>query len=112
MNFLDTYPDELLTVNQIAVILGVTVNTVYGLPDLVKIRIGKGRGRIRYRKNDVINYIKSKEEEVNIVNANQKKERHSKMGLSALLSRKELQELRMEYEGRGTEGGRGFSRKA
>jgi len=111
MNFLDTYP-EILTVSQLAEILDITVNMVYGLPDLVKIRIGKGRGLIRYRKSDLINYIKSKEEEVNIVNENQKKERHRKMGVSTLLPRKELQELRMEYEGRGTEGGRGFSRKA
>jgi hypothetical protein len=111
MNFLDTYPD-ILTVDDIAEILKVKVNTVYRLYGLVKIRIGKGRGLIRYRKSDLINYIKSKEEEVNIVNANQKKERHWKVGVSTLLPRKELQKLCMEYEGRGTEGGRGLSRKA
>ena len=58
MNFLDKYP-ELLTVNQIAEILKVKVNMVYRLSGLVKIRIGKGRGLIRYRKIDLINYIKS-----------------------------------------------------
>ena len=110
MNFLDTYPD-LLTVSQIAEILRIKANTVYRLKELVKSRIGKGRGLIRCKKNDLISYIDSRKEEVVISNENQKKERHWKMGLSALLPRKELQELRMEYEGRGAESGRGLSRK-
>jgi hypothetical protein len=94
MNFLDTYP-EILTVNQIAEILGVTVNTVYGMPDLAKIRIGKGRGVFRCKKTDLIDCIESRKEEVNIVNANQKKERHGKMGVSTLLPWKELQKLQV-----------------
>ena len=111
MSFLDTYP-ELLTVEEIAEILKVKINMIYGLRGLVKFRIGQGRGLIRCRKNDLIDYIKSREEKGGIVNENQKKERHWKMGLSTLLPWKELQKLRIQYEGRGTEGGRGLSRKA
>ena len=111
MNFLDSYPD-ILTVKQIAKILKVKVNMIYGLCGLVRIRIGKGKGRIRYKKNDLINYIESRKEEVVIFDENQKTERKRKVGISALLPWKELQTLRLEYEGRGTEGGRGLSRKA
>ena len=96
MNFLDTYP-EILTVNQIAEILGITVNMVYGLSDLVKIRIGKGRGLIRYRKIDLINYIRSREEEFNL-DENKKTERYRKVGLSDMLSLKQVQALRLEYQ--------------
>jgi hypothetical protein len=96
MNFLDKYPD-LLTVDQIAEILKVKVNMVYRLCGLVKIRIGKGRGLIRYRKIDLINYIKSREEEVNL-DANKKKERYRKVGLSDMLSLKQVQALRLEYQ--------------
>jgi hypothetical protein len=98
MNFLDKYPD-LLTVNQIAEILNVNVNMVYRLPDLIKIRIGQGRGLTRCRKIDLINYLKSREDDGGIFNENKKKERHGKMGLSTLLPWKELQKLRLSYEG-------------
>ena len=94
MNFLDKYPD-LLTAKQIAEILKVKVNLVYGMCGLIKIRIGKGRGLIRFRKIDLINYIKSREEEAVDINENQKKERHWKVGVSTLLSWKELQKLRL-----------------
>jgi hypothetical protein len=96
MKFLDKYPD-LLTVDQIAEILTVKVNMVYALTDLIKIRIGKGRGLIRYRKIDLINYIKSREEKVNL-DANKKKERYRKVGLSDMLSLKQVQALRLEYQ--------------
>jgi hypothetical protein len=96
MNFLDKYP-ELLTVNQIAEILKVKINMVYALTGLVKIRIGNGRGLIRYRKIDLINYIKSREEEVNF-NANKKTERYRKVGLSDMFSWKEVQALRLEHQ--------------
>jgi hypothetical protein len=97
MDFLDKYP-EILTVNQIAEILKVKINMVYGLRGIAKIRIGQGRGLIRYRKIDLINYIKSREEEVNF-DANQKKERYRKVGLSDMHSWKKIQAIRMEYQG-------------
>jgi hypothetical protein len=90
---------ELLTVNQVAEILKVKANTVYGLHGLVRIRIGEGRGLIRYRKIDLINYIKSREEEEVNIDANQKKERYRKVGLSDMFSWKEIQAIRMEYKG-------------
>ena len=96
MNFLDTYPD-ILTVDQLAEILKVKVNMVYRLSGLVKIRIGKGRGLIRYRKIDLINYIRSREEEVNL-DANKKKERYRQVGLSDMLSLKEVQAIWMEHQ--------------
>jgi hypothetical protein len=96
MNFLDKYPD-LLTVDQIAEILKVKVNMVYGLCGLIKIRIGKGRGLIRYRKIDLIKYIKSREEEVNL-DANKKTERYRKVGLSDMFSWKEIQAIRLEHQ--------------
>jgi hypothetical protein len=96
--FLDENP-ELLTVNQVAEILKVKANTVYGLHGLVRIRIGEGRGLIRYRKIDLINYIKSREEEEVNIDANQKKERYRKVGLSDMFSWKEIQAIRMEYKG-------------
>lgn len=96
MNFLDKYP-EILTVNQIAEILSVKINTVYSLSGLVKFRICKGRGRIRFRKDDLISYIKSREEEVNF-DANKKTERYRKVGLSDMLSLKEVQAIRMGYQ--------------
>jgi len=104
MNFLDKYPD-LLTVDQLADILKLKPQTIYELHGLVRIRIGQGRGLIRYRKIDLINYIKSREEEEINLDAYQKTERKRKVGVSALLSWKELQEICLEYEGRGTEGG-------
>ena len=97
MDFLDKYPD-LLTVNQIAEILKVKINMVYGLRGIAKIRIGEGRGLIRYRKIDLINYIKSREEEVNF-DANKKTERHRKGELSDMFSWKEIQAIRVEYQG-------------
>jgi len=96
MDFLDKYPD-LLTVNQIAEILRVNVNMVYRLRDLIKIKIGQGRGLTRYRKIDLINYIRSREEEVN-VDANKKTERHRKVGLPDMFLWKEVQAIRLEHQ--------------
>jgi hypothetical protein len=99
MNFLDQY-NELLTVNEVAEILKVKANGIYGLHGLVKIRIGQGRGLIRYRKIDLINYIKSREEQGGNVDANQKEERHRKMGLPDLFTWKKVQTIWLEYKGR------------
>ena len=98
MNFLDKYPD-LLTVDQIAEILTLKPQTIYELHGLVRIRIGQGRGLIRYRKIDLINYIKSREEEEINLGANQKTERQRKVGVSPLLPWKELQTVRLEHKG-------------
>jgi hypothetical protein len=98
MDFLDKYPD-LLTVDQLAEILKLKPQTVYELNGLVRIRIGQGRGLIRYRKIDLINYIKSREEEEVNIDANQKTERYRKVGLSDMHSWKEIQAIRMEYKG-------------
>jgi hypothetical protein len=53
---------------------------------------------IRFKKTDFIDYINSGIEEVNL-DANQKKERYRKVGLSDMFSWKEIQAIRMEYKG-------------
>lgn len=103
MNFLDIYP-EILTVEQIAEILRIKVNHVYRLTGLVRIRVGQGRGVIRFRKIDLVNYLKSKEEEVSNIDDSQEKERHRKVGVSTLRAWKKFQEIRLEYERRGAKG--------
>ena len=98
MNFLEKYPD-ILTVNHIAEILGMKPDTIYRMKGLERVRIGNGRGMIRYRKIDLESYIISRVEvEVNI-DANQKKERYRKVGISDLLTWQEIQAIRMEYKG-------------
>lgn len=99
MDFLDKYPD-LLTVKQVAEILRLTPSTVYRLWGLVKTRVANGRGLIRYRKIDLIEYIESREEQGGNVDANQKKERHRKMGLPNLLTWREVQTIWLEHKGR------------
>jgi hypothetical protein len=104
MNLLETYP-EILTVEQVANILNVSVGTVYGLHGLRKIRIGEGRGIIRILKTVLIDYINSRaQREVN-VDASQKTQRHKEMGLPDLYTWKEVQALRLGYEGRSTKRG-------
>ena len=97
MNFLDKYPD-LLTVDQVAEILTLKPQTVYGLRSLKRTRVGNGRCMIRFKKTDFIDYINSGMEEVNL-DANQKKERYRKVGLSDMHSWKKIQAIRMEYQG-------------
>jgi hypothetical protein len=97
MNFLDKYPD-LLTVNQVAEILILKPQTIYGLRGLKRTRVGNGQGMIRFKKTDFIDYINSGMEEVNL-DANKKKERHWKVGLSDMFSWKEVQAIRMEHKG-------------
>ena len=97
MNFLEIYPD-ILTVEDVAEILKVSVGTVYGLHGLVKIRIGEGRGIIRIRKSDLIDFINSRaQQEVNL-DASKKTERYRKVGLPDLLTREEIQRIRVEHQ--------------
>ena len=100
-NWLDEYPD-LMIKEEVAKNLRCKPITVPRLKGLKKTRIGNGRGRIFYRKEDVIDYINSKVEKEGVTkDADQQKERHRKMGVSSLLPWEELQKTRMGQQGGG-----------
>jgi hypothetical protein len=96
---LEEYPD-LLTPCEVAEVLRCRESMVHRFNGLKKTRIGNGRGRILYRKQDVTEYINSKVEGEEVIkSADQQKERHRKMGVSSLLPWEELQKARMGYTG-------------
>ena len=95
MNSLEQYPD-LMIKEEVAEVLRCRPSMVNRFGGLRKTRIGNGRGKVVYRKQDVIDYINSKverEEEMKI--ASESKERHRKMGVPSLISREELQKARL-----------------
>jgi hypothetical protein len=98
---LEEYPD-LMTKDEVAKVLRVQPSMVHRI-GLRKTRIGNGRGKIRYRKEDVIDYINSRVEEKEVIkSASKQKERYRKMGVSSLLPWKELQKARLGHaEGSG-----------
>src|SRR4030042_3120282 len=94
-NWLEEYPD-LMVKKEVAGILRCGISMVSRLVGLKKTRIGNGRGRIVFRKQDVIDYINSKgEREEEIKSADKQKERYRKMGESPLVSWEELQKARV-----------------
>ena len=100
MNSLEQYRD-LMTKEEVAEVLRCKPSMVPRI-GLKKTRIGNGRGRIRYRKQDVIDYINSKVEREEVIRgACESKERYRKMGVSSLVSWEELQKTRMEHTGGG-----------
>jgi len=99
-NWLEEYPD-LMTKEEVAKVLRFKPSMVHRI-GLRKTRIGNGRGIIRYRKQDVVDYINSKVEREGVIkNAYQQKERHRKMGVSSLISWDELQKACMGQPGGG-----------
>ena len=91
--WLDEYPD-LMTKEEVAKVLRCAQSMVYRLWGLKKTRVGNGRGKIVYRKQDVMDYINSKVERERgevIESADKQKERYRKMGVSPLVSWEELQ---------------------
>ena len=99
-NLLDKYPD-LMTKEEVAEVLRFKASMVHRI-GLRKTRIGNGRGVIRYRKEDVNEYINSRVEREEVTKgADKQKERYRKMGVSSLLPWEELQKARVGH----TEGG-------
>jgi hypothetical protein len=99
-NLLDRYPD-LMTKEEVAEVLRFKASMVHRI-GLRKTRIGNGRGVIRYRKEDVVDYINSKVEREEVIkSASQQKERYRKMGVSSLLPWEELQRARVGDKGGG-----------
>jgi hypothetical protein len=93
--------EELMTKEEVAKILRIRVSMVHRI-GLKKTRIGKGRGVIRYRIEDVNEYIFSRVEREEVMKgAGQQKERYRKMGVSPLLSWEELQKARLGHAGGG-----------
>jgi hypothetical protein len=98
---LEQYPD-LMTKEEVAEILRCGPSMVTRFVGLRKTRIGNGRGKVLFRKQDVIEYINSKvEREEAIKVAGESKERHRKMGVSSLLPWEELQKARVGDTGGG-----------
>ena len=94
-NWLDEYCD-LMVKEEVAKVLRCKASMVPRFKGLKKTRIGNGRGKILYRKQDVVDYINSKVEKEEVIrSANQQKERYRKMGVSSLLPWKELQKARL-----------------
>ena len=92
---LEEYPD-LLTPCEVAEVLRCRESMVHRFKGLKKTRIGNGRGRVLYRRQDVMEYINSKVEGEEVIkSADQQKERHRKMGVPSLISREELQKARL-----------------
>ena len=92
---------ELMTKEEVAKILRIRASMVHRI-GLKKTRIGNGRGKILYRKQDVKEYIDSKVEREEVIkNAHQQKERYRKMGVSSLLPWEELQKARVGHTGGG-----------
>ncbi len=99
-NLLDEY-QELMTKEEVAKILRIRPSMVHRI-GLKKTRIGNGRGVIRYRKEDVNEYINSRVEREEVVKgASQQEERYRKMGVSPLVSWEELQKARVGETGGG-----------
>lgn len=95
----EEYPD-LMTPREVAEVLRCRPSMVHRLIGLRKTRIGNGRGKVLYRKQDVTEYINSKVETEEVIkSAVQQKERHRKMGVSSLLSWEELQKARLGHAG-------------
>lgn len=93
--FLNQYPD-LMTKEEVATVLRCAPSMVYRLIGLRKTRIGNGRGKIVFRREDVIEYINLRvDRREAIEDANKQKERYRKMGVPSLISREELQKARL-----------------
>lgn len=95
---------DILTVDQVAEIFGKKHNTVLSWTGLRKTRIGNGRGMVYYRKIDVISYMNAGAASGGKGNADQQTKRYREVGISGLISWKEVQTIRVESEGRCTEG--------
>ena len=94
--WLEEYPD-LMTKEEVARVLRLKPSMVHRI-GLKKTRIGNGRGKILYRKEDVVDYVNSKVEREEVIKgAGQQKERYRKMGVPSLISKGELQKARLGY---------------
>jgi hypothetical protein len=101
-NWLEEYPD-LMTKEEVARVLRCQPSMVPRLVGLKKTRIGNGRGKVVYRKQDVKEYIESKVEREEVIKGGgEQKERYRKMGVSPLVSWEELQKARVGHTGGGS----------
>ena len=92
---------KLLTKEEVAEQLKIKPRTVMGL-GLPVVKVGKGKGVLRYRQEDIDRYILSKlvydsEDDA----GNRVSKRPQKVGLQGLPSRAHLQAVRVASQGRG-----------
>lgn len=93
-SWLDKSPD-LTTKEEVAEVLRCAWSMVPRLKGLKKTRVGNGRGKIVYRKGDVLDYINSKVEKEEVIKSgSESKGRYRKMGISSVMSWEELQKAR------------------
>ena len=98
-NWLDEYPG-LMTKEEVAQVMRCKPGMVPRLMGLRKTRIGNGRGKVLFRKQDVIEYINSKVEREEVIRgAGESKKRYRKMGLPSLVPWEELQKARLGNTG-------------
>lgn len=101
-HWLEEYPD-LMTKEEVSGVLRLKPSMIPRLVGLKKTRIGNGRGKVLFRREDVINYINSKVEKEEVMKGvGEQKERYRKMGVSSLLPWEELQKARMGHTGGGS----------
>lgn len=101
VSWLEKFPD-LMTKEEAAEVLRCAPSMVPRLKGLKKTRVGNGRGKVLWRKGDLLDYINSRVEEEEVIEgANKQAQRYRKMGVSSIISWEELQKARMEYSGRG-----------
>jgi hypothetical protein len=90
-----------MTKEEVAQVLRLKPSMVHRI-GLKKTRIGNGRGKILYRKEDVVDYINSKVEREEVMKgAGEQKEGYRKMGVPSLLPWEELQKARVGHTGGG-----------
>ena len=93
---------ELMKKEEVAKVLRCKPSMVPRLVGLKKTRIGNGRGKVLFRKQDVMDYINSRVEREEVMKgADKQKERYRKMGVSPLVSWEELQKARVGDTGGG-----------
>src|SRR5215510_2759036 len=98
----------LLTAEQVAELLQIRPRSVRGL-GIPAVRIGRGRGVLRYREQDVESYVSLRVEYQGIGENHGRRvpKRAGQVGLSVLPSREVLQKIRMGNQGGSQKGGAG-----
>ena len=98
-----------LTPEQVAELLHISRRKVLSL-DIPKVRVGSGRGKIRFNEDDVRDYLRSHTEypvTKGERNANGVQKRPGKVGLQVLPSRETLEKIRLGHGAGGEKRGGG-----
>src|SRR3990167_7366533 len=99
----------LLTPDQVAGLLHVSRRSVLTL-DIPRVRVGRGRGKVLFREEDVEHYVRSRiehTEEKGVGHGSRISQGQKKVGLSGLPSREMIQKIRLGYQAGSPGGGEG-----